>query len=308
LPSLSKIYAIVLIAFGTFLEFWYYVARFEGDGIHIVLSCIIAIALNVFLGAAVLRRKTLAGRIIMVVVILYSIINTNAGQELSLSMKQQSAVVAESKEANVQDEILRISRRLVAIETENAQILNERRLNLIGSSETSRRQHDLKVEREAKEVELSKLREKATTNVQTTKHTEEARDGVNTYGFYEKLLGVSQSVLRFWFHFALSVFIAMMAPFGLALFGKGEKATKLPNGFIGWYTKASTDYSKRTGKQIPAEMLRLHAKNAGWSKQELEEVEAIMPVQDISLGEAELAARINKLLKKKQKEVLKANG
>ena len=73
--TLSKIYAIVLVAFGTFLEFWYYVARFEGDGIHIVLSCMIAVALNVFLGAAVLRRKTTTGRIIMVIVILYSIIN-----------------------------------------------------------------------------------------------------------------------------------------------------------------------------------------------------------------------------------------
>ena len=299
--TLSKIYAIVLVAFGTFLEFWYYVARFEGDGIHIVLSCMIAVALNVFLGAAVLRRKTTTGRIIMVIVILYSIINTNAGQELSLSMKQEAVVIANSREANAQDQIKSLVKRLNEISVENAQILNERRQNLIGSGETSRRQLDLKIEREAKEAELRTLREKATTSVQTVQATEEARDGVNTYRFYEKLLGVSQSVLRFWFHFALSVFIAMMAPFGLSLFGKATPSKKR-SGFIGWYAKAATNYSKRTGRQMPSEMLHLHSKNAGWTEQEVEEVEAIMPVQDITLEEPELAARISKLLKKKQKE------
>ena len=138
--------------------------------------------------------------------------------------------------------------------------------------------------------------------MQTVQATEEARDGVNTYRFYEKLLGVSQSVLRFWFHFALSVFIAMMAPFGLSLFGKKATPSKKRSGFVGWYAKAATDYSKRTGRQMPSEMLHLHSKNAGWTEQEVEEVEAIMPVQDIALEEPELAARISKLLKKKQKE------
>jgi hypothetical protein len=301
--TLQKTYSIALIALGTILEFIYYLQRFMGDGIHIILSCVIALSLNVFLGAAVLQRKRLIGKILVAVVILYSIINTNAGQELSLSVKQEALVVEQSKEANKQDEITLLTQRLQEISAENAQILRERAQNLIGSGETSRRQADLKVEREAKENDLKKLREEATTHKKTVVAKDAATDETNTYKFYEKLLGIPQNILRFFFHIILSVFIAFMAPLGLlSLTDKVGIQRKPPSGFIGWWAAANAAYSERTKKQMPGGMLRIHAKNAGFGEQEVEEMEALMPVIDISESADQLAARMKHLLKKKQRE------
>lgn len=282
-------YSTALIVLGTFLEWYYYVARFQSDGIAPWLSWIIAIALTVLLAVAVLNRRKTLGRMLMIAVVFYSIINTNAGQEFALSVKEKAEVVSEAREANVQDEIKRLTDRLVAIESENRQVLWERSRSLIGSEETSRRQADLKAERASKEEALHKLREKATTH----KATEGKVTNTNVYTFYRDLIAVPEKWLQFFFHLVLSVFIALMVPLGLLAL----PLPKLRGGFIGWWAKANAEYYAREHKPMPRQMLLAHAKNAGYTEQQFIELEALKV--DPSLDAHAMAVLANRRQKEK---------
>ncbi len=307
--KLITIYAIALIGLGTFLEWWYYVARFESDGIAPWLAWMIALSLTVLLAVAVLHRKQKLGRILMIAIICYSVINTNAGQEFALSMKQQGEAIAESREANTQDEIAELELRQAAITAENAQILSERKRNLIGSEETSRRQNDLKIERDSNTRRLRELRDAATTHVTTQTKVEAANKATNTYGFYHDLLGIPEAGLRFFFHLILSIFIALMVPLGLLAL-TGNTKTKvasvserpLREGFVPWWARANFLYYERNHKPMTRPMILAHVKNAKFDESQLSEVEAAMPVIDFEAGEDALIANTNRALKLKRKE------
>jgi hypothetical protein len=308
--KLKILYAIALIVLGTFLEWYYYVARFESDGIQSWLAWVIALSLTVLLATAVIYRKRTLGRVLMIAIICYSVINTNAGQEFSLSVKQQETVVAESHEANGQDEITELTRRQAAIDAENAQILSERKRNLIGSTEASRRQEPLRVERDNNTLRLRELRGGATTHATTREKSVAASNATNTYTFYRDLIGIPESWLRFAFHLILSVFIALMVPLGLLALSSDKiaKPTSLPKlreGFVPWWARANFLYYERNKKPMTRPMILAHVKNAKYTEEQLAEIESLMPTIDFEAGEAKLIADVSRMLKLKRKEETK---
>jgi len=296
--ALRIAYSSALVALGTFLEWNYYVSRYTSDGIAPWLAFVIALALNVLLGASVLLRGQRFGKILMWCVIAYSIVNTNAGQEFSFSALKAVKVIENTREANTQDELAEIATRLQQIDEEEAQIKEERRKAWIGSQEVMRRQEPLRTERATLTERQRTLRESAQTHVKTEEAVSEAKEETNTYSFYQKLFLVPEKWLRFGFHLVLSIFIALMAPLGLmGLQESVERETKRrTKGLPEWWEKTEREYYERKRTKMPEDMIKAHARSAGFPQEEIDRATEVM--KDMEGDEEGMAKRIAKAVRR----------
>ena len=214
-----KLFAILLILTGSFLEIWYYAYRFTNDGIETWLSITIGIALTLFLCLAILNRNKKYIPFLILTLIIYSILATSAGQSFSLSLFQKDEIQDNVQEEYRQDEIEEIQYRIEQIEEKYTQIQS-------GISETAQTLHDRGVYRTALEKaenqqlllneERSRLQDRLTELRQaaiTYEGIEERK--TNIYEFYNRLTFVPEDWLQFFFQTWLSIFIAIMAPLGI---------------------------------------------------------------------------------------------
>ena len=115
----QKTISILLIACGSFLEIWYYFARFHAEGTSATISIIQGIALtSLLIGLFILRGKQLVWFLIIPLAA-YSIFNTAAGQRQSLTMKSESQVlnINTQKIEDLENSINRKTKRYNDIQT-----------------------------------------------------------------------------------------------------------------------------------------------------------------------------------------------
>jgi hypothetical protein len=86
---IKKLFCILMIGLGSFLEIHYYKFRFENDGIETWLAIIIGIALTLFLCLAIFERKKKLMKLLIISLVIYSVLATSAGQSFSLSLFQR---------------------------------------------------------------------------------------------------------------------------------------------------------------------------------------------------------------------------
>ncbi len=214
-----KLFAILLIIFGSFLEIYYYAYRFTNDGIETWLSIIIGITLTLLLCLAILNRNKKHIPLLIITLIIYSILATSAGQSFSLSLFQKEDIQEDIQEEYRQDEIEEIKYRIEQIDEKYSQIQS-------GINETAQTLHDRGVYRTALEKaenqQLLLNEERSQLQGRLTELRQEAisYEGIeerktNIYEFYNRLTFITESWLQFFFQTWLSIFIAIMAPLGI---------------------------------------------------------------------------------------------
>jgi type II secretory pathway pseudopilin PulG len=216
---MKKLFAILLIIFGSFLEIWYYKFRFENDGIESWLAITIGIALTLFLALAVLKNK----KSLIIALIIYSILATSAGQSFSLSKYENVISKQDAYEKNYQDNITELENRIKRLDNEYDKIqsdINNSVSNLEDRHnwrriirEANARLDTIESERTKLQAELSRLRSTATT------HETIEKKSTNVYLFYNNLTGsiIGSDWWQFIFQTILSLFIALMAPLGIII-------------------------------------------------------------------------------------------
>lgn len=220
---MKKTFDWLLIGVGSFLEVYFYIARFGQEGIPPWLGCIMGVALNLLLLHAVHRDgwqfKTLA-----LFLICFSVISTSAGQTFMLLEKGKAET-----EAKYSVEVAEIALEIETLTDERGKI----NAQIAGTVQTLEDRYEWKntlamaesrkVEIETQLKELRARRDAIVTgNVQTA-------GGAALYDFYSRLTGgrLPPDWLKLILHTALSVFIALMAPtgiYGLSL--KDDKKTE----------------------------------------------------------------------------------
>ncbi|KKM56228.1 hypothetical protein LCGC14_1551830, partial [marine sediment metagenome] len=209
-----KLFAILLIITGSFLEVWYYAYRFTNDGIETWLAIVIGITLTLLLCIAVLKRNNKGVRFLIFTLIIYSILATSAGQSFSLSLFQKEEIQEDVQEEYRQDEIQEIKNRLLQIDekysqiqsgiNETTQTLHDRGVYRTALEKAENQQLLLNEERSQLQDRLIELRQEAITYRKT-----------NIYEFYNRLTFMPEDWLQFFFQTWLSIFIAIMAPLGI---------------------------------------------------------------------------------------------
>ena len=214
-----KLFGILLIIFGSFLEIYYYAYRFTNDGIETWLSIIIGIALTIFLCMAILYRNKKWVRFLILTLIVYSVLATSAGQSFSLSLFQKEETQEDIQEQYRQDEIEEIQYRIQQIDEKYSQIQ-------FGINETTQTLHDRGVYRTALEkaenqqLLLNEERSLLRNRLSELRQYAISYEGIekrktNIYEFYNRLTIISENLLQFIFQTWLSIFIAIMAPLGI---------------------------------------------------------------------------------------------
>lgn len=214
-----KLFSILLITIGSFLEIWYYWYRFSNDGIDIWLGITIGIALTLFLALAILNRKKKGIKLLILSLIIYSVLATSAGQSFSLSIIEKEETQNTIAEEYRQDDISDIETRIKEINTEYETIQNNINATVetlhdrgtyrtaLGKAET--RLSELNIERTKLRTELTELRQEAIT------YEDIEQKKTNVYQFYYELTGIPEKWLQFILQTILSIFIAIMAPLGI---------------------------------------------------------------------------------------------
>ncbi len=224
-----KLFAILLISLGSFLEIYYYAFRFTNDGIETWLSIIIGITLTLLLCLAILSRNKKGIMFLILTLIVYSVLATSAGQSFSLSLVQTEEIQQDVQEQYIQDEISETQYRINQIDEKYMQI----QAVIIGSTQTLEdrytwkntiakaigEQESLNNERIILKEYLSGLRSSSITH----ENIETKKPSTNTYVFYNELTNVPADWLQFIFQTWLSIFIAIMAPLGITILQATKK-------------------------------------------------------------------------------------
>lgn len=210
----KKIQAWTLIALGSFLEIYYYQARFTADGIILPLAVIIAVALTVFLELSVIGRRYW----IAMPLIAYSIIATSAGQAFDLGLQTRYHRASDQEQAALASRIDWLDEQIDTIQEQIEATVSSLQDRAVWRT-TLARAEELQAEYRTERTELS------------GRLYELTRDrGVNVYEFYAGLTGWSAEVIQTILQFALSVFIAMMAPFGIVMLPGGPARERVDIG------------------------------------------------------------------------------
>lgn len=229
---LEIIFSVILIIIGSFLEVYYYISRFQGDGIPFWICVIIGVALTLFLSMAVYSRNKNISKALIIALIIYSILATSAGQSFSYQEIKNKNTVEAVQDAYTIEDIERKKQELVLINTEiekinksieeSTQTLEDRWYyrNTLAAAEKTK--DDLRSRKDKIEIELSLKTEVAKT------HNENQVQSENIYGFYNRLTFgfLGEDFLQFFFQTVLSFFIATMAPLGITIITGTKKRVK----------------------------------------------------------------------------------
>lgn len=221
---IRRAFCIALIALGAGLDAYFYAFRFLADGVVLPVAIGAALALELLLAFAVWNAqhsKIFAG--VAVAVTLYAVIQTSAGQTFSLLSRDAlagdvSAVSATVEEANrrtldrLDDEAATITKQLRSIQT------TEDRAAYAGTVWRMT----------ARLAEIGKERDRVTAQMSSaaTTASAEAKERVkmaSIYDFYASMPGwAGMDWLKFLFHTALSILIAIMTPVGILTWNKEQ--------------------------------------------------------------------------------------
>ena len=214
---MKKALAVLLLVLGSFLEVYYYYFRFTQDGTPWQIAVIIGVALNFLLIGVTVNRWW----ILFIPLLLFSVLSTSSGQTFALIQKQvdqTKGIYAPEIEALRKDS----QRAGEELEEINKQILGtvstlEDRYewkNTLAAAEQRKRDLETRlIENRRREAEIG--------------NQVVSGDRETVYTFYARIGNGMERAdwLKFLLHTALSVFIALMAPTGLAMTGLREGYT-----------------------------------------------------------------------------------
>lgn len=224
---MRKVLSCCLIVAGSFLEIFYIIARYKPDGIIMPICIVIGIALNVFLMIATYNNH----KPLMFALVLFSVLNTSAGQTLSLKKEEVKAVSIigidetekqnkryESDIAKLDNEIDTINKRLNGFETMEEK--SEYKNNVAAD--------ELSIEKKRKEKE--RLEGLIKDNVNEKKQeAEKTIQSESVYTFYGSMNKWKASDwLTFALHTVFSFFMSIMAPYGIHTLTKKESVVTEP--------------------------------------------------------------------------------
>lgn len=229
---IEVIFSIILIIIGSFLEVYYYISRFQGDGIDFWISAIIGGALTLFLSMAVYSRNKKISQVLIIALIAYSVLATSAGQYFSYQEIKNENIVEAVQDSYTVEEIQRKKQELENITKEinklnqtieeSTETLEDRWYyrNTIAAAEKTK--EDLRARKDKIESELSNKTETAKT------YDDKQVQSENIYGFYNRLTFgfLGEDFLQFFFQTLLSFFIAMMAPLGITIITGSKRSKK----------------------------------------------------------------------------------
>lgn len=223
---MKKILSYCVIVIGAFLEIFYTVARYKPDGIIAPICILIGVALNIFLMLAAYNGN----KPLMIALVCFSVLNTSAGQTLSLKKIEVKATtnigVNETDEQNKRynDEIKVLTNEIAVI---------DKRLNGFATMEEKAEYKnnvaadELSIEK--KRTEKARLEQLIADNTKNKKQeAEKTVQAESVYSFYGSMNKWKASDwLTFALHTIFSVFISIMAPYGIyTLEYRGHKKAK----------------------------------------------------------------------------------
>lgn len=218
---MKRILSASMILIGSFLEVYYYQFRFTADGVNIWLGVVIGFGLNLLLLLLVYWNKN---TILIIALILYSVISTSAGQTFSMIEKQKSEI-----SEMVNPEKNRILEDIKTLETERNNINNQIN-NTVTSLEDRYEWKNTLAAAEGRKTEIESQIKNYNNKIDELTDNIELEEK-NVYTFYSALIGgvIPKDILKFLFHTALSIFIALMMPTGIKIFTLSEKNSIINN-------------------------------------------------------------------------------
>lgn len=212
-----RAFCILLILFGAVLDSYFYIFRFLADGTALPVAIMAALALELLLAFAVWNaQKSKLFTAVAVIITLYAVIQTSAGQTFSLLSRDAVAGDTSATVALLMDEERKNLDRLDAeYRTITAQLATlktaEDRADYAGTVyRATLRLSELNKERNVTADKLAALAEKnGNSEIVRVKK-------MSIYDFYASMpRWCGMDWLKFAFHTVLSILIAIMTPIGL---------------------------------------------------------------------------------------------
>lgn len=215
--NIRRAFCVLLILFGAVLDSYFYIFRFLADGTALPVAIMAALALELLLAFAVWnaqKSKIFTG--VAVIITLYAVIQTSAGQTFALLSRDAVAGDTSATVALLMDEERKNLDRLDAeYRTITAQLATlktaEDRADYAGTVyRATLRLSDLTKERRTSADKLAALADK-------NRNSEIVRvKKMSIYDFYASMpKWCGMDWLKFAFHTVLSFLIAIMTPIGL---------------------------------------------------------------------------------------------
>ena len=218
---IKKLFCTALIILGVSLDTYFYAFRFIADGLPILVAVACGIMLELLLSFSVYRR-TKVSIMIAVAITIYAVVQTSAGQTFAL-LSHTASIGVETENNTATFAMTQckenLERLTVEANTITAQLKSlqstEARATYAGTiNQANRRLADITRER----TRLMDLLIKTSSATVTGARIENKSTSI--YGFYAGMKDwMKDDWLKFLFHFALSVFIAIAAPVGIIAWG-----------------------------------------------------------------------------------------
>lgn len=227
---MKKLFSILMIAIGSFLEVYFYVWRFNQEGISIPLSIIIGAGLTLLFTLAIYQRSEKWAMWIIIPVAIYSVSATSAGQYFYFNKNQNEKAAVSVREnyfleeaEDIKAQIARIDKQVEGIIQTidgSTEELRDRAVWRTALADAEKRQKELEARREVLSSRLSKIHEELKTHDQVTIKDE------NIYSFYGEITGGNPGIFQIILQTLLSTFIAVMSPIGIITYSGGKPPAK----------------------------------------------------------------------------------
>jgi hypothetical protein len=246
---MKKFFSIAMVALGSTLEIYYYVMRFLQDGTTVLISSIIAAALNLLLSMAVYKsEKSKKWYTLIIVLGAYSVLATSAGQTFSL-LNREAAGTMQVEISKNEELISEYKSDIAALDRERNTLSAQ-----LEGIQTIEQRYEFKetvkkAEQRLDEIKKDKIRLQSLIDSTTQKSNAAAKEGVRAtsiydfYGSMKKWTGTDW--IKFIFHTVLSGFIAIMAPVGVLTWPKKTEIKKEVVEVVAKKKKVSMDQIKQ---------------------------------------------------------------
>jgi hypothetical protein len=220
---IKKSFCAALIALGIMLDTYFYAFRFIADGLPVFVAVSSGIALELLLSFAVYNmRRSKIFVIIAVVITLYAVVQTSAGQTFAL-LSHTASVGTETANDTAAFTIEQCKQNAERLSAEADAITKQ--LRSLQSTEaraeyagTIQRANNRLAEITRERSRLMDILTKTSASTVTNARVEDQSKSI--YGFYAGMkYWKKDDWLKFIFHFFLSVLIAIMAPVGIISWG-----------------------------------------------------------------------------------------
>ena len=220
---IKKVFCAALVTLGITLDTYFYAFRFIADGLPVFIAVSSGIALELLLSFAVYNvRRSKVFVIIAVVITVYAVVQTSAGQTFAL-LSHTASIGVETESSTAVFTIEQCKQNMERLTTEADTITKQ--LRSLGSVEaradyagTIARANSRLSEIMRERSKLMDILLKTTSATVTDARTEDKNSSI--YGFYASMkYWKKDDWLKFIFHFVLSVLLAIMAPVGIISWG-----------------------------------------------------------------------------------------